>query len=182
MADVEALHGVREVKAIAFGRQFASSEAFKALFRDGMALVEEAAAYLDGLGREQSRLLPRLSALTYANESMRLTTRLMQMASWLLVQRSIAEGEMSADDGSVQLGKMRIHRNDPPLSPEHVSTLPEALVELIDKSVRLQSRIKHLDSVINVEKTDSERLSGRNAVALQQMLLKSAFSSPTAKA
>ena len=100
----------------------------------GMALVEEAAAYLDGPGREQSRLLPRLSALTYANESMRLTTRLMQMASWLLVQRSIAEGEMSADDGVVQLGKMRVHRNDPPLSAEHVSTLPEALIELIDKS------------------------------------------------
>jgi len=60
MADVEALQGVRAVKAIAFGRQFASSEAFKALFRDGMSLVEEAAAYLDGPGREQSRLLPRL--------------------------------------------------------------------------------------------------------------------------
>ncbi len=182
MADVESLREMGQVKAIAFGRQFASSEAFKALFRDGMALVEEAAAYLDGPGREQSRLLPRLSALTYANESMRLTTRLMQMASWLLVQRSIAEGEMSADDGIVQLGKMRIQRNDPPVSAEQVSTLPEALISLIDKSLRLQSRIKHLDSVINVEKTDSARLTGRNAVALQQMLLKSAFGASNAKA
>jgi len=181
MADVEALESINEVKAIAFGRQFASSEAFKALFRDGMGLVEEAAAYLDGQGREHARFLPRISALTYANESMRLTTRLMQMASWLLVQRSIAEGEISEGHGVVQLGKMRIQRTDPPLSAELVSILPEALVELIDRSTRLQTRIQHLDSVINVENADSVRLSGRNAVALQQMLLKSAFSAPDAK-
>ena len=33
-------------------------------------------------------------ALGYAAESMRLTTRLMQVASWLLVQRAVREGEM----------------------------------------------------------------------------------------
>jgi regulator of CtrA degradation len=175
MAEAEALMEDGVVETIAFGRQFASSDAFKALFRDGMGLVEEAAAYLDGEGREHSRRLPRLSALTYANESMRLTTRLMQMASWLLVQRSIAEGEMSAGDGLAQLSKMRMHRNEPPLSAEHGATLPETLVLLIEKSIRLQSRIRHLDGVIHAEKTDSERLSGRNAVALQHMLLKSAF-------
>jgi regulator of CtrA degradation len=179
MAEAEALIGSKKVEAIAFGRQFASSEAFKALFRDGMALVEEAAAYLDGEGREHSRRLPRLTALTYANESMRLTTRLMQMASWLLVQRSIAEGEMSAGDGMAQLGKMRINRNEPPHLSEAGAALPEPLVILIEKSVRLHSRIRHLDGVIHAEKTDSERISGRNPVALQHMLLQSAFGAPS---
>src|SRR5690349_18264660 len=73
---------------IAFGKRLAGSETFKAMFREGMALVEETATYLDGDGREQSRHLGRAGALSYATESMRLTTRLMQLASWLLLQRA----------------------------------------------------------------------------------------------
>lgn len=175
MADRESLQKVVVTDAIAFGRQFASSDAFKSLFREGMTLVEEAAAYLDGPGRDHSRALPRLDALTYANESMRLTTRLMQLASWLLVQRSVAEGEMSTNDAAAQLGNMRIHRNEPPLSPDHIETLPEALVTLIHQSLRLQNRVQHLDGIINKPSANVENLRGRNAVALQHMLLKSAF-------
>ena len=48
---------------------FASSELFQRTFDDGMALVEETAAYLDGPGREESKDLPRRGAL----------------ASWMLV-------------------------------------------------------------------------------------------------
>ena len=61
-----------------------------------MALVEETARYLDGKGREESRDLPRKIAMLYAGESMRVTTRLMQAASWLLVQRAVHDGDMEA--------------------------------------------------------------------------------------
>ncbi|WP_163478847.1 DUF1465 family protein, partial [Klebsiella pneumoniae] len=58
---------------VSFGQSYVSSEPFKALFREGMALVEETAAYLDGDGREESRLISRDAQLGYAAESMRLT-------------------------------------------------------------------------------------------------------------
>lgn len=80
--------------------EFAGSEMFGRLFKDGMALVEETASYLDGPGRSESKVLPRKVALAYAGESMRLTTRLMQVASWLLVQRAIKEGEMTPEEAS----------------------------------------------------------------------------------
>ena len=48
-----------DVTPIVFGRRFAHSETFKTLFREGMALVEETAAYLDGDGRSESRELMR---------------------------------------------------------------------------------------------------------------------------
>ncbi len=80
---------------VSFAESFVSSDAFRALFREGMGLVEATAAYLDGDGREESKGLPRMSALSYASESMRLTTRLMQLASWLLLQRAVAEGELT---------------------------------------------------------------------------------------
>jgi regulator of CtrA degradation len=59
--------------AVSFASRLAGSESFKSLFREGMSLVEETAGYLDGDGREDAKALPRLSALAYATESMRLT-------------------------------------------------------------------------------------------------------------
>src|SRR6185295_14192749 len=73
---------------------FAKSEMFERTFKEGMGLVEETAAYLDGPGRAVSKRLSRAAALAYAGESMRLTTRLMQVASWLLVQRAVRDGEI----------------------------------------------------------------------------------------
>ena len=70
---------------------FPASETFQILFKDGMALVEETAAYLDGPGRQESKVLERSRALVYASESMRLTTRLMNIASWLLLVRAMKE-------------------------------------------------------------------------------------------
>jgi len=77
---------------------FTKSELFSKTFREGMDLVEETAAYLDGPGREDSKKLGRTDALTYASQSMRLTTRLMQVASWLLVQRALKEDEMTLSE------------------------------------------------------------------------------------
>ena len=62
---------------------FTDSIMFDKTFDEGMALVEETARYLDGKGREEARVLPRKAAMLYAGESMRVTTRLMQAASWL---------------------------------------------------------------------------------------------------
>src|SRR5215475_4020302 len=97
------LHG-----AVSFGERLACSQAFADLFRDGMALVEETAAYLDGPGRGESKKLTRSAALAYAAESMRLTTRLMQIASWLLLHRAVKEGEMSLAQASKEKTKVKL--------------------------------------------------------------------------
>src|SRR5436305_11851479 len=83
-----------EAGTVSFGERLANSQVFADLFRDGMALVEETASYLDGPGRKESKKLERMSALAYATESMRLTTRLMQLAPWLLLHRAVKEGQM----------------------------------------------------------------------------------------
>ena len=56
-----------EAGPISFGEKLASSQIFADLFRDGMALVEETASYLDGPGRLESKKLHRAAALTYAS-------------------------------------------------------------------------------------------------------------------
>ncbi|MGH6972786.1 MAG: DUF1465 family protein, partial [Caulobacteraceae bacterium] len=114
-------------------------------FQEGMDLVEETAGYLDGAGRQDSKLLSRSAALAYAAESMRLTTRLMQVASWLLVQRAVREGDMAAEaalDASYRLGA-EAEQSEP--NPD-AEPLPAALGELLGRSERLFERVRHLDA------------------------------------
>ena len=99
---------VDEVRPVLFGEKLAASQNFSQLFRDGMKLVEETAAYLDGPGRQESKRLGRSAALGYATESMRLTTRLMQLASWLLLHRAVNEGEMSLAQANKERTKVKI--------------------------------------------------------------------------
>lgn len=179
MAEINRSDDTQTGTTVAFGVEFASSEAFKTLFREGMALVEDAAAYLDVEGREDVRRLPRLVALSYANESMRLTTRLMQVASWLLLQRAVAEGEVSPSEAQRQHRKIRPVRPDLQQAIENREGLPARLVELVEQSHRLQSRIAHLDSAMSTSEEDLTKANARNAVALQRMLLNSAFGGHT---
>lgn len=146
MSDFPLLKTDLDDGAISFARSFVKSEAFMTLFREGMGLVEQTAAYLDGDGRSEAAALARDVALTYATESMRLTTRLMQIASWLLVQRAVAEGEMTAEQARAENNKVRIA--EPMLQPtsEEAAHLPERLRDLIDHSIRLQNRIRRLES------------------------------------
>ena len=125
--------------------EFASSEMFDRLFREGMSLVEEAASYLDGPGRIDSRKLNRELALVYAAESMEVTTRLMQAASWLVVQRAIREKDMSVEEASDE--KYRIAKPGEP-HPVDRATMPGPLMSLVDRSRALYERVWRFDSTL----------------------------------
>lgn len=157
---------------IAFGEKLASSQAFSVLFRDGMKLVEETAAYLDGPGRQDSKGLARAAALSYATESMRLTTRLMQLASWLLLHRAVNEGEMSLAQANKE--KTRVRLSDPEIVEDDVlGVLPEQLVELMQRASRLQTDVRRLDATIHAPASAG---AGRpNPLDRQLGLLKAAF-------
>ena len=159
---------------VRFGRSFVGSEAFKALFQEGMELVEETASYLDGPGREDSRNLQRQASLAYAGESMRLTTRLMQIASWLLLQRAVADGEITADQARIEKNRVRMNAQDSTASITEYEALPRRLRELIGLGARLHARILHLDQLISQAELapPSEPV---NPVAAQLGLLQRAF-------
>ena len=135
-------------EAVSFGERLASSQAFTDLFRNGMALVEETAAYLDGPGRKESKRLERSGALAYATESMRLTTRLMQLASWLLLHRAVKEGEMSLAQANKEKAKVKLSAGEHS-DEQNVRLLPESLRALILRSKELQSAVRRLDATIH---------------------------------
>jgi len=138
---------VDELQTVSFGEKLATSVNFSRLYNDGMKLVEETAAYLDGPGRQESRNLDRSASLAYATESMRLTTRLMQLASWLLLHRAVNEGEIPLAQASKERTKVKLALDERPA--DAANKLPERLCALIVRSKRLQDRVRRLDAMIH---------------------------------
>lgn len=159
-----------EVEPVVFGERLAGSQTFQALFREGMALVEETAGYLDGDGRDDAKRLERHGALAYATESMRLTTRLMQLASWLLLHRAVNEGEMSLAQARKEKARVKVgfDRRD----EDSEKLLPERLRALIAHSLRLQERVQRLDGTIHAPPAAAQP---GNPVERQMGLLRAAF-------
>src|SRR5579864_8804830 len=161
-----------EAGAVSFSERLASSQVFATLFRDGMALVEETATYLDGAGRQESKKLDRSAAMVYATESMRLTTRLMQLASWLLLHRAVKEGEMTLTQANREKTKVRLSAADPGPS-DMIEKLPLQLQELIARSMKLQGEVRRLDATIHAP--PAERPPIGNPLVPQLNRLKAAF-------
>jgi regulator of CtrA degradation len=159
---------------ISFAQRLTTSESFKSLFKEGMALVEESAGYLDGAGREEAKLLRRALAMAYASESMRLTTRLMQLASWLLLQRAVNEGEMTPAQAASEKHRVRLTRQEVACLPELFQELPERLRALTSRSMRLQARIVHLDRSLSAA-PPHELGSAPSPIASQVERLRTAF-------
>src|ERR1700722_13312585 len=122
-----------ESALVQFSERLTNSAAFGTLFREGMDLVEETAAYLDGAGR---------------TEAIRLTTRLMQLASWLLLHRAVKEGEMTLTEANREKTKVKLSAADP--GPDDmVEKLPLQLQSLIARSMALQAKVRRLDGTIH---------------------------------
>lgn len=154
------------------------SQSFKPLYNEGMGLVEQAAEYLDGKGRVEAKKLSRLGATLYAAESMRLTTRLMQVASWLLLQRAANSGEMTRDQVAAEKAKVRLDTASAHEEAAGWSELPSDFVDLVNRSLRLQALVRRMDEQIyggkRIEPVNSISQNG-NPVYEQISLLKTAF-------
>jgi regulator of CtrA degradation len=157
---------------VLFSERLTNSAAFGTLFREGMDLVEETAAYLDGAGRTEAKALERSVSLTYATESMRLTTRLMQLASWLLLHRAVKEGEMSLAQANREKTKVKLTAAEPGVK-DMVEKLPATLQDLIDRSMALQGKVRRLDTSMHAPALDQMTMG--NPLVPQLDRLKAAF-------
>ena len=132
---------------LSFRDKFVASRQFAQLYREGMDLVEETAEYLDRAGRLESKRLPPRAGIAYTSESIKLTTRLTQLASWLLVRRAIAAGEITSTEAHTHRHKVTLVPQSGML-PDCFEDLPETFKHLIAESHRLYGRILRLDPLL----------------------------------
>lgn len=161
--------------AISFGEKYVVSNAFREVFREGMALVEEAAGYLEGPGRSEARKLPPELSFAYATESMRLTTRLMQLASWLLIRRAVNEGEMTVEQAEEEEHKVKLQAIGSLAQAKGFERLPVDMQDLVDRSLRFYDRILKLDRMIRDNHEEQPAPSGNNPLSQHLNRIRAAF-------
>ena len=151
----------------------AFDNAFSHLYDEGMSLIEQTAAYIDGEGKIASRTLSGEASSLYAAEAMRMSTRLMQVASWLLLFRAAREKEMSKEQ--IAQEKAKVCLDTPSLIGKnaHFQELPEKFKNLVKLSLRIEERVRHMDH--DVEGVMSGQNGSTNPVSKQIDRIKAAF-------
>jgi regulator of CtrA degradation len=162
---------------VSFGERFQASEQFDRVFTEGMALVERSANYLDGEGRREAKGLSSNVTVLYATESMRLTTRLLELASWLLIRRALKEGEITAEEAHKKRARVKLQTLGRPSHTKGFAELPQGLRDLIEASFALHDRIVQLDrAMAPLAAAQDVQALHTNPVASQVEVLERAFS------
>ena len=101
-------------------------------------------------------------SVLYATESMRLTTRLLELASWLMIRRAPKEGEITAEEARAKRERVKLRAPGRPSHVKGFADLPAGLRDLIEASYALNDRIVQLDRAMQVVvgDTDGRRKSG----------------------
>ncbi|MDP1670871.1 MAG: DUF1465 family protein [Alphaproteobacteria bacterium] len=152
---------------------FASSDMFFKIYDESMTMVREAADYLELEGVIERQQLSQKLGIVYACESMRLTTRLMQVSAWLLAMRAVRQGELKGGEiaeRGFRLGAREVCVGGP---VRGAGLLPVRLINLLEASKRLYERVARLDKLLFDDNTG--RLPAHNAVMTQLSRIELAF-------
>jgi regulator of CtrA degradation len=104
--------------------------------------------------------------MLYASESMRLTTRLLELASWLMIRRSYKDGEITAEQLARKRERVRLTEPGRISHVKGFDTLPEGLRDLISASFALNDRIVRLDLAMQVRIDEPEAVELADGAAL----------------
>lgn len=121
-----------------------------ALYTEAMLLADEARSYFDSEGQLERAALDPVLRVAYSCESLRVTTRLMHVVSWLLVRKAVSAGEMTEAEGEAP--ERRLGRaGDTELDSTRLGQLPPRAREIIEASRDLYERVKRLDDQFATE-------------------------------
>ncbi len=113
------------------------------LYTEAMLLADEVRAYFDEVGRDARDSLDPMERVLFSCESLKVTTRLMHIIAWLLTQRAVEVGELSADgarDASRRLG------DAVESDAATLARLPVEAQRFVEASIALYTRVARLES------------------------------------
>lgn len=127
-----------------------STAFFDKTYDEALALTQQAHAYLSEIHHNNVRTGTPVDDLRLRCEAFRLSTRLMQVMAWLLNQRAIHAGELSAEEVSegaeYRLGSANVCRDD---SQHQHPAIPAGPSEMLDRSLNLYIRTERLDEMMH---------------------------------
>jgi regulator of CtrA degradation len=104
---------------------------------------------------------------------MRLTTRLLELASWLMLHRALKDGEIDQSQAATRRQRVKLAPIGRPAHVKGFDALPMGLRDLIGLSFSLNDRITRLDLALTANAETSP--AAVNTVATQFAQLEAAF-------
>lgn len=131
----------------------------ESLYIEAMTLADEARDYFDRDGAAERVQLEPLARVSFSCESLKITTRLMHVVSWLLVRKAVEAGEMSEADAALPDRRLgRAADSDDPIS---LAFLPRRVRDMVERSRDLYGRVSRLDAQLGAGAADKESAGAR---------------------
>lgn len=134
----------------------------ESLYLEAMTLADEARGYFDRDGAADRARLDPVTRVAFSCESLKVTTRLMHVVSWLLVQKAVHAGELQP--GEAAHPDRRLGRASDTDDPERLALLPARSRDIVERSRDLYDRISRLDAQIGVDRSDGDAGGGARAL------------------
>ncbi len=112
------------------------------LYVEAMVLADEARSYFDRQGREDRLALDPIERVGFSCESLKVTTRLMQIVAWLLTQRAVEAGEITLAQARAPHRRLG---DSPESDPLLVEKLPDTAISLVHASQELFARVRRVE-------------------------------------
>lgn len=134
---------------------------FSRTYDEALAMTVEARNYMahGSVSRDFRRLRTNASPdLKVCCEALRVTSRLTQVMAWLMLQRAVQDGEISAEEACGEHNRLAGHDVCLDTAGEEDDSLPEGLRSLLDRSYRLYRRVSRLEGRLLAHWTDNNSL------------------------
>ncbi len=118
-------------------------------YDDTYALLVAVRDYVSGPSAVDAAELDPNDRLRLTHELSRVTRQLTDVMAWLMVQKAIAAGEISVEDGAeAPAAKLDLPADAEDDDTEGLSRLPLTLRSLIDRSRRITALVRQLDGTM----------------------------------
>ncbi len=126
------------------------------LYVEAMVMADDARAYFDGPGLEDREQLDAVMRLSFACESLKVTTRLMHIIAWLLTQKAWRRGEV---DSEVLESEKYLLGEAAPTDEEALMAMPQRARCLVEGSQSLFERVLRLQEKMRATMRSGQQIS-----------------------
>lgn len=138
------------------------------LYVEAIAMADEARTYFSTAGLEDRQTLDPMERVLFSCESLKVTTRLMHVISWLMVGKAVAAGEMTPEEAAAPDRRLGNAEGSDEMQEPRLALLPPPALSLVRRSQALYDRVRHMEA--SLFRNDGGSPAGSGARGLQNRL------------
>jgi regulator of CtrA degradation len=123
---------------------------FTRTYDETLNMIVEARNYMTHVEPRVARRRRGSPDLRFSCEALRVTSRLTQVMAWLMLQRAVLYGEISAEEACLDCNRLSGREVCLDTDSMDDDSLPPGLLSLLDRSYRLYQRVSRLEEMVLV--------------------------------